>query len=121
MVKMNKLVKTYHVWYLLNKDFQSRKCSTKDRMGLLMIEDAEADGRLKPGGNLIIEGTSGNTGMGLCLTSWLSKGYKLTYLATNSPKKKWTSCAPWSRGSRMSYRDVALQIHSLILPVFNLQ
>ena len=37
--------------------------SIKDRMALKMIEDAEAQGRLKPGGT-IIEGTSGNTGMG---------------------------------------------------------
>ena len=42
--------------------------SVKDRMAVKMIEDAEADGRLKPGGT-IIEGTSGNTGMGLALGS----------------------------------------------------
>ena len=42
--------------------------SIKDRMALKMIEDAERDGRLKPGGT-IIEGTSGNTGMGLAIAA----------------------------------------------------
>tara|TARA_R110002072_G_scaffold168464_1_gene322029 strand:- start:12 stop:1358 length:1347 start_codon:yes stop_codon:yes gene_type:complete len=49
--------------------------SIKDRMALKMVEDAEADGRLKPGGT-IIEGTSGNTGMGLALAA-IVKGYRL--------------------------------------------
>jgi cystathionine beta-synthase len=51
--------------------------STKDRMALKMVEDAEKAGILKPGGT-IIEGTSGNTGMGLALAA-LAKGYKCIF------------------------------------------
>jgi cystathionine beta-synthase len=54
-------------------------------MALKMIEDAEKDGRLKPGGT-IIEGTSGNTGMGLALVA-IQKGYKCIFV-TNSKQSK---------------------------------
>ena len=59
--------------------------SVKDRMAVKMIEDAEKDGRLKPGGT-IIEGTSGNTGMGLALVA-IQKGYKCIFV-TNSKQSK---------------------------------
>jgi len=60
--------------------------SVKDRMAVKMIEDAEADGRLKPGGT-IIEGTSGNTGMGLALGA-IVKGYKLICVITDKQSKE---------------------------------
>ena len=60
--------------------------SIKDRMALKMIEDAEADGRLKPGGT-IIEGTSGNTGMGLAIAA-VVKGYHCIFTTTDKQSKE---------------------------------
>ena len=60
--------------------------SVKDRMALKMIEDAEADGRLQPGGT-IIEGTSGNTGMGLALAA-IVKGYKCIFVISDKQSKE---------------------------------
>ena len=60
--------------------------SVKDRMALKMVEDAEKDGRLKPGGT-IVEGTSGNTGMGLALAA-IVKGYKLICVSTDKQSKE---------------------------------
>jgi cystathionine beta-synthase len=60
--------------------------STKDRMALKMIEDAERAGLLKPGGT-IIEGTSGNTGMGLA-TAAVVKGYKCIFTTTDKQSKE---------------------------------
>ena len=60
--------------------------SIKDRMAVRMIEDAEREGRLKPGGT-IIEGTSGNTGMGLAITA-VVKGYKCIFTTTDKQSKE---------------------------------
>src|SRR6186997_624573 len=60
--------------------------SIKDRMAIKMIEDAERDGRLKPGGT-IIEGTSGNTGMGLAIAA-VVKGYKCIFTTTDKQSKE---------------------------------
>ena len=60
--------------------------SIKDRMATRMIEDAERDGRLKPGGT-IIEGTSGNTGMGLAIAA-VVKGYKCVFTTTDKQSKE---------------------------------
>ena len=60
--------------------------SIKDRMAIKMIEDAERDGRLKPGGT-IIEGTSGNTGMGLAIAA-IVKGYKCVFTTTDKQSKE---------------------------------
>lgn len=77
IVRLNKLVKGIQGTVLAKVEYFNPGNSTKDRMALKMIEDAEKSGKLKPGGT-IIEGTSGNTGMGLALTA-VAKGYKCIF------------------------------------------
>src|SRR5258708_36172558 len=60
--------------------------SIKDRMAVRMIEDAERAGLLKPGGT-IIEGTSGNTGMGLAIAA-VGKGYPCSFTTTDKQAKE---------------------------------
>ena len=67
------------------RDLQPRN-STKDRMAIQMIEDAERAGLLKPGGT-IIEGTSGNTGMGLAIAAVI-KGYRCVFTTTDKQSKE---------------------------------
>ncbi|GGI57044.1 pyridoxal-phosphate dependent enzyme [Winogradskyella haliclonae] len=86
MVKMNKLVEDLDCLVLAKYETFNPGNSVKDRMALQMIEDAEADGRLKPGGT-IIEGTSGNTGMGLALAAIL-KGYKCIFVLSDKQSKE---------------------------------
>ena len=73
LIKLNKVVDTNALVLAKVETFNPGN-SIKDRMALKMVEDAEKDGRLEPGGT-IIEGTSGNTGMGLALVA-IQKGYK---------------------------------------------
>ena len=75
LIKINKLCKDVPALVLAKVETTNPGNSVKDRMALQMIEDAEADGRIKPGGT-VNEGTSGNTGMGLALAC-IMKGYKL--------------------------------------------
>ena len=75
LVKINQLTKELDALVLAKVETFNPGNSVKDRMALQMIEDAEAAGNLKPGGT-IIEGTSGNTGMGLAIGA-IMKGYKL--------------------------------------------
>ncbi len=80
LVKLNKITKQVDALVLAKVETFNPGSSVKDRMAVKMVEDAEADGRLKPGGT-IIEGTSGNTGMGLALCA-IVKGYKLIFVIT---------------------------------------
>ncbi len=66
LVKLNKVNKGIPGTILVKVEYFNPGNSMKDRMAIKMIEDAEKEGKLKPGGT-IIEGTSGNTGMGLAL------------------------------------------------------
>ena len=86
MVKINKLTADLPCLVLAKYETFNPGNSVKDRMALKMIEDAEADGRLKPGGT-IVEGTSGNTGMGLALAA-IVKGYKMICVTTDKQSKE---------------------------------
>src|SRR6185295_14981321 len=77
MVKLNKLFRGILGTVLAKVEYFNPGNSTKDRMALKMIVDAEKAGTLKPGGT-IIEGTSGNTGMGLAITA-IAKGYRCIF------------------------------------------
>ncbi len=86
MVKLNKITKDIPATVLAKIETTNPGNSIKDRMALKMIEDAERDGRLKPGGT-IIEGTSGNTGMGLAIAAVI-KGYKCIFTSTDKQSKE---------------------------------
>jgi len=86
MVKLNKIVKDIPATVLAKIETTNPGNSIKDRMALKMIEDAEKSGLLKPGGT-IIEGTSGNTGMGLAMAA-IIKGYKCIFTTTDKQSKE---------------------------------
>jgi len=86
MVKLNTLTKDLPCLVLAKYETFNPGNSTKDRMAVKMIEDAEANGSLKPGGT-IIEGTSGNTGMGLALAA-IVKGYKMICVISDKQSKE---------------------------------
>ncbi len=86
LVKINSITKDLPCTVLAKVETTNPGNSIKDRMALKMIEDAEKDGRLKPGGT-IIEGTSGNTGMGLAIAA-IIKGYKCIFTTTDKQSKE---------------------------------
>lgn len=86
LVKLNVLTKDVKATVLAKVETTNPGNSVKDRMAVKMIEDAEASGLLKPGGT-IIEGTSGNTGMGLALVA-IIKGYKLICVLNDKQSKE---------------------------------
>ncbi len=86
LVRLNKIAAEVDALVLAKVETFNPGNSVKDRMAVKMIEDAEADGRLKPGGT-IIEGTSGNTGMGLALAA-IVKGYKCIFVITDKQSKE---------------------------------
>ena len=86
LVQLNSVTKEVDALVLAKVETFNPGNSVKDRMALKMIEDAEADGRLKPGGT-IIEGTSGNTGMGLELAA-IVKGYKCIFVISDKQSKE---------------------------------
>jgi len=81
LVKLNKLTNGIVATLLVKVEYLNPGQSIKDRIAVQMIEDAEKEGLIKPGGT-IIEGTSGNTGMGLALVAAV-KGYKCIFTTTD--------------------------------------
>ena len=86
LVKLNRISKEVKATVLAKVETFNPGNSIKDRMALKMVEDAEKKGLLKPG-YTIIEGTSGNTGMGLAIAA-IVKGYKCIFTTTDKQSKE---------------------------------
>lgn len=86
LIKLNRITKDLPCTVLAKVEYFNPGNSIKDRMALKMLEVAEQEGKIKPGGT-IIEGTSGNTGMGLALAACV-KGYKCIFTTTDKQSKE---------------------------------
>jgi len=86
MVRLNRITREIPATVYAKVETFNPGHSIKDRMALRMVEDAEREGLLKPGGT-IIEGTSGNTGMGLAMAA-IVKGYKCIFTTTDKQSKE---------------------------------
>ena len=86
IVRLNKVSKGSGAEMYAKCEFVNPGGSIKDRIGIHMIEVAEREGKIKPGGT-IIEGTSGNTGMGLALTAAV-KGYKCIFVMADKQSEE---------------------------------
>lgn len=87
IVALNRINPVQGVRLLAKLEYFNPGGSVKDRIGIMMIQAAERDGKLKPG-DWIVEPTSGNTGVGLCIAAIL-KGYKVVFTMPDkvSPEK----------------------------------
>ena len=79
LIRLNKITKSLPCQVLAKVEYFNPGNSIKDRMALKMLEVAEQEGKIKPGGT-IIEGTSGNTGMGLALAACVAGVRRIVYL-----------------------------------------
>src|SRR5260221_1774642 len=86
LIRLNKITRDFPCTVAAKVDYFNPGNSIKDRMALKMVEVAEQGGKLKPGGT-IIEGTSGNTGMGSALAACV-KGYKCIFVTTDKQSKE---------------------------------
>jgi cystathionine beta-synthase len=86
LIRLNRLAKDSSAEVYIKADYMNPGGSVKDRIGISMIDDAERRGLLKPGGT-IIEGTSGNTGMGLALVAAV-RGYKVVFTITDKQSRE---------------------------------
>jgi len=86
LIRLNRLTKGLDPEIYVKADYMNPGGSVKDRIGKWMIDDAERRGVLKPGGT-IIEGTSGNTGMGLALVA-VTRGYKVVFTINDKQSRE---------------------------------
>src|SRR5882672_1179408 len=86
LIRLNRINQGLKPQIYVKAEFTNPGGSVKDRIGISMIDDAEKKGLLKPGGT-IIEGTSGNTGMGLALVAAV-RGYKCVFTTTDKQSKE---------------------------------
>ncbi len=86
LIRLNKITADLPGTITAKVEYFNPGNSVKDRMALKMVEVAEKEGKLKPGGT-IIECTSGNTGMGLALAACV-KGYKCIFVTTDKQSKE---------------------------------
>src|SRR5216683_704831 len=86
LVRLNRINQGLKPQIYIKAEFTNPGGSVKDRIGISMIDEAEKKGLLKPGGT-IIEGTSGNTGMGLALVAAV-RGYKCVFTTTDKQSKE---------------------------------
>ncbi|HXZ10761.1 MAG TPA: pyridoxal-phosphate dependent enzyme [Candidatus Sulfotelmatobacter sp.] len=86
LIKLNRLGKDSPAEIYVKADYMNPGGSVKDRIAVFMIDEAERKGLLKPGGT-IIEGTSGNTGMGLALAACV-RGYKVVFTINDKQSRE---------------------------------
>lgn len=86
LVRLNKVIDDLKLTVAAKVEYLNPGQSIKDRIALKMIDDAEEKGLIKPGGT-IIEGTSGNTGMGLALVAAV-RGYKCIFTTTDKQSQE---------------------------------
>src|SRR5271163_2618457 len=86
LIRLNRVAKDSQAEVYVKADYLNPGGSVKDRIGITMIDAAEKAGLLKPGGT-IIEGTSGNTGMGLALVAAV-RGYKVVFTITDKQSRE---------------------------------
>ena len=101
MVRLNRVARGVRATLLAKLEYMNPGGSVKDRIGVTMLEAAEKAGKIKPGGT-IIEGTSGNTGMGLALAAAI-KGYQCIF--TMPDKMSQEKIDALARARRGSHRD----------------
>lgn len=86
LIRLNRLTRGLKPRVYVKAEFMNPGGSVKDRIGAAMLDEAERTGKLKPGGT-IVEGTSGNTGIGLALVAAL-RGYKLIFTITDKQSRE---------------------------------